>query len=202
MTPELILELVGYFASFLVLVSLLMTSVVKLRIINSIGAAIFTVYAILIRSYPTAVMNFALVFVNLYFLVKVLRTKTLLSTVETLPDDNCVEHFLHFYREDIARCFPDYDFATEDGQLCCLVYADANPVGLLIGKCTTPDTLEVSLDYACPSHRDCSVGRYLYDHLKEAGIRCLVADGHSKRHSAYLQKMGFCKENGRYTKTL
>jgi len=57
MTYETALELTGYFASILILVSLLMSSAVKLRIINAIGAAVFTVYGILIHSYPTAFLN-------------------------------------------------------------------------------------------------------------------------------------------------
>ena len=51
MTPKMILELVGYLASLLVLVSLLMTSVTKLRVINMIGSFIFAIYALLIASY-------------------------------------------------------------------------------------------------------------------------------------------------------
>lgn len=47
-SPEMLLELVGYFASLLVLVSLLMTSVVKLRVINMVGSLIFAIYALCI----------------------------------------------------------------------------------------------------------------------------------------------------------
>ena len=41
MNTQSIWELIGYLASLLVLISLLMTSVVKLRIINLIGSLIF-----------------------------------------------------------------------------------------------------------------------------------------------------------------
>ena len=45
-----IIEIVG---SILVIISMLMSSVIKLRIINSIGCSVFAVYAIIIHSYPT-----------------------------------------------------------------------------------------------------------------------------------------------------
>ena len=64
MTKEMIIEAVGYLGSFLVLVSFLMTSVVKLRIVNTIGSLIFMIYALIIKSYPTAVMNACLVLIN------------------------------------------------------------------------------------------------------------------------------------------
>ena len=69
MNQALALELFGYLGSFLVLISMLMTSVVRLRIINLIGSAVFAAYAILIRSYPTALLNGCLVLINLYHLL-------------------------------------------------------------------------------------------------------------------------------------
>ena len=48
MDTHMIVELIGYFSSLLVLVSFLMTSVIRLRIVNSVGAIIFTVYATII----------------------------------------------------------------------------------------------------------------------------------------------------------
>ena len=201
-TPEFLLELMGYFASLLVLVSLLMSSVVKLRVINSIGAALFTAYAILIRSYPTAVMNFALIIVNGYFLVKVLRSKKLFSIVETHSDDTAVQHFIQFYRDDIAHYFPGYDFSVNEQETCWLVYADANPVGLLVGESMGDGSIKVSLDYSCPSHRDCSVGEYLYSQLKAAGIVSLHAESQVDRHTSYLRKMGFRLQNDVYIRIL
>lgn len=75
MDARMIVELVGYFGSILVLVSFLMTSVVKLRLINAAGGAISTVYALIIRAYPTAFMNIFLIIINIYYLIKIRRTK-------------------------------------------------------------------------------------------------------------------------------
>ena len=46
MDPKVIVEIIGYIGSALVLVSMLMTSVVRLRIINLIGSVIFAGYAL------------------------------------------------------------------------------------------------------------------------------------------------------------
>ena len=64
------IEAIGYLGSSLVLVSFLMASVAKLRIVNSVGSVIFTIYAFIIHSYPTAIMNICLVLINIYYLVK------------------------------------------------------------------------------------------------------------------------------------
>ena len=197
----MIWEFVGYFSSLLVLISLLMTSVVKLRIINGIGAAIFTVYAVAIGSYPTAIMNFCLVIINIWFLVKVLRSKTLFSLTESSTQDAAATHFVEFFRDDIARIFPDHDFGRTE-EYCFMVYADANPVGILKGSFVKADALEVTLDYAAPSHRDCSVGTYLYGRLKEKGVKTLQCHTKDQTHKAYLTKMGFRAQDDLFIKDL
>lgn len=75
MNTAIMIELVGYLGSLLVVVSMLMTSVIRLRIVNSIGAGIFTVYALIIQSYPTALMNFCLVVINIYHLTRMYKDK-------------------------------------------------------------------------------------------------------------------------------
>src|SRR5699024_5923463 len=73
-STHMMVELVGYIGSILVLISFLMTSVVKLRIINAVGGTIFAVYAMIIQSYPTALMNFCLVGINIYYLVRLRKS--------------------------------------------------------------------------------------------------------------------------------
>lgn len=73
MNVSMIIEMVGYTGSVLVVVSMLMSSVVRLRVINTVGSGIFAVYALIIHPYPTALMNFCLVTINIYNLIKLGR---------------------------------------------------------------------------------------------------------------------------------
>lgn len=75
MSTAMIIEIVGYLGSVLVVVSMLMSSVRRLRIVNAVGAGIFTVYALLIQSYPTAFMNFCLVVIDVYHLIRMEKEK-------------------------------------------------------------------------------------------------------------------------------
>ena len=68
MNPTLAYEIIGYIASALVAVSLMMSSILKLRVINLVGAALFTAYGLLIGAYPVAVMNLFIVLIDLYYL--------------------------------------------------------------------------------------------------------------------------------------
>lgn len=66
---NLLVELVGYLASALVLVSFLMKDIKKLRIINSIGCFVFVIYGILLNwSLPIVITNVVIIGINLYYL--------------------------------------------------------------------------------------------------------------------------------------
>ena len=107
MNSEMIIEIVGYIGSFLVLVSFLMTSVFKLRVVNTIGSLIFMIYALIIKSYPTAVMNFCLVLINLHFLWKMSHSHKEYELVEVEDDDKFLQYTLEHYQDDIKFHFPE-----------------------------------------------------------------------------------------------
>lgn len=59
------LEIFGYVGMSLVLVSMMMTSVKWLRILNMSGAVICAVYGILTNTWPTAFLNIGLLIVQM-----------------------------------------------------------------------------------------------------------------------------------------
>lgn len=65
-------EWVGYAAMATVLVSFLMKSVKKLRIVNSFGCLLFVFYGVLLSPYsiPIIITNTAIFCINLYYLLK------------------------------------------------------------------------------------------------------------------------------------
>lgn len=63
-------EILGYVAMILVAGSFLLKDVVKLRLVNSCGAACFVVYGWLIGSLPVVGLNVFVVCVNAYYIIK------------------------------------------------------------------------------------------------------------------------------------
>lgn len=195
-------EMIGYLGSILVVVSMLMSSVVKLRVINTIGSGIFAAYALMIRSYPTALMNACLVGINVYNLVRLNQKDRAYDLTEAVPEDGLLGYLLSHYREDILTYFPGYTGAGE-GDRAYVVFCGGDPAGVLLGTEVGQGTLNVRLDYSTPTYRDCSIGTYLYGKLPSKGVHALIFEGEeSKAHAAYLTKMGFVKENGAYIKRL
>ena len=201
MTISTIFELIGYLGSLLVIVSMLMTSVVKLRIINTIGSVIFAAYALLIHSYPTAALQFALIIINIVNLRKLFNVKKEYSIVKSNSIENFTEHFLLENQNDIKKYFPDFSPVNTD--VCVyLICCHSDCAGILIGSKFSDDSLLVALDYTTTAFRDTSVGKFLYTKLKEDGIKKLVVQKASAGHEQYLLKMGFKKENESFIKQL
>lgn len=65
-------EWMGYFAMATVLLSFLMKSVTKLRIVNSFGCLLFVFYGFLLQpaSRPILITNLAILSINLFYLLK------------------------------------------------------------------------------------------------------------------------------------
>lgn len=213
MDGKMLLEMVGYLGSGLVIVSMLMTSVVRLRVINCIGSGIFTVYALLIHSYPTALMNLFLVGINVFYLIRMRSQTRTYDFLKLGSIDEFTTYFLTYYQEDMEKHFPDFlrDLSQEPQQTeGYVVFCEQVPAGILIGRrCRSRegsapgDTLQVILDYTTPAYRDFSVGSFLYDQLPDAGIRRLVCPPGSPAHQDYLSKMGFtAAEDRQYEKRL
>lgn len=64
-----ITEWVGYTASLALIISFMMKNINTLRIINSLGAALFVVYGIMLAtSYPIIITNGFILMANIYYL--------------------------------------------------------------------------------------------------------------------------------------
>jgi len=200
MDTKILIEAFGYLGSALVVVSMLMTSVLHLRIINMIGSIIFAIYALIIRSYPTALMNFFLVGINLYHLTKLRGAVSGNYTLtEVKPDDRFLEQMISNNQADIDHYFPDYAKQEKEGARAFIIMHNNEVAGFTVGMPVEDSALELCLDYSTPAYRDCSVGKFLYEELKHRGIRRFIYTGSQPDHMEYLKKVGFTEtKDGSY----
>lgn len=193
MDTALIYELIGYAASILVAISLMMSRIVKLRLVNMAGAVTFTVYGLLINSMPVAAMNAFIVVVNIYHLINIYQKKTEFDLIEVDPDNSVLDHFLKYHREEILTHQPAFDTDMKYS-FNLMIFNKMMPVGVVCGN-QQDDILNVDLDFVIPSHRDFKAGEYLYKDRKDFflghGIRVIRASVGDTEHNRYLKKMGF-----------
>lgn len=193
------LDIFGYVASLIVLISLLMSSIIKLRFINLIGAILFTIYALLIKSYPTAVMNFGIVCINIYFIVKIYGAKDSFKIMPIEGDSQYFKEFVGFYEDDIEKSsgISDFDLAKYDESFYIL--RNLIPAGVLIGSKYSSDTLKLDIDYVIPQYRDFKIGSYIFDekkdYLTKKGYKNIISCSTNSDHIKYLNRMGFKETN-------
>lgn len=203
MNSATIIEIIGYIGSALVLVSMLMTSVVRLRIINLIGSIIFAGYALAIRSYPTAIMNICLAGINVYHLFRIFKEQRAYTSIKTDRHDGYFSYLLENYIDDINIWFPEFSLQNEDSDIAYLICCESNPACLFLGRKLQDGQIEVILDYATPAYRDTSVGSFLYKYLAKDGYRSLAFRQKADKHVPYLIKIGYkVSDDGSYILSL
>lgn len=195
MQTQLLYELIGYVASALVAVSLMMSSILRLRLINLAGSAAFTVYGVLIHAYPVAAVNGFIVLINLFYLSRMLRAKEFFRLLGVEPQSQYLRYFLGFYERDIRRFVPDFAYTPVPGDLTVFILRDMVPAGLFIARDEGGGRMCVVLDFVIPQYRDFKVGRYLFrderEFFRARGVREIVSEPGAPRHQAYLRRMGF-----------
>jgi len=187
-----LIEIVGYAGSVLVAVSLMMNAVVKLRIINFIGAIIFSTYGFIIGALPVGFLNGFIAIVDAYYLYEIFSAKELFKILESSADSDYLKYFLKFHEKDIKKFFPAFDFNA--GGKCGLLFILRNsiPAGLICAEKIGDEAVYIRLDYAIPGYRDFKLGKYVYrKYFRELGIKKIYTDSGNPAHNRYLEKMGY-----------
>ncbi|MCK5697793.1 MAG: hypothetical protein KAI02_06505 [Gammaproteobacteria bacterium] len=195
-------EWFGYLASFVVLISLTMTSIIKLRVINFIGCVLFAIFAYLIGSVPTVFMNIGIACINLYFLYQIYTTKEDFKIINASSDSDYYQHFLSINQPDIEKQIRIDQLSIHDTSFYML--RDNDIAGVLVGHLNVEGIFTIKLDYVIPRYRDFKLGEYYYqqhpEFFKEKNIKMFSASAHDKEHCHYLEKMGFhLTKNNHYT---
>lgn len=203
---DVVLEWIGYVASAIVLVSLLMSSIVRLRWINLVGAAVFAFYGFMVGVLPAALMNVGIVIIDVYYLAKIYWSKEYFQILPVDEDSRYLKQFLAFYRDDMTSFQPVELTDPKQADLKFYILRNMEIAGVFLARKTEDQTAEVLLDYAVPRYRDFQLGTYLFEANKDefiaAGVTRLVATSSSDSHTRYLIKMGFVEQEDQFVKTL
>ncbi len=189
------LEWFGYAASVVVAVSLMMSSIVKLRWYNLFGAAAFSAYGFLIQAYPVGILNGFIALADVYYLIQIYATRERLQLVSVPVDSEYLSCFLAAHRQELQSLFPTFDFALRGDQVGLYVLRDLVPACLFIGTPRPEGVLEVDVDFVVPAYRDFKPGVFLFREnqalFRKLGFTAIEARSTEARHDAYLRRIGF-----------
>lgn len=196
METSTLYETIGYVGSGLVVISLMMRSLLRLRVINLVGALIFTIYGVLIEAWPVVGLNGAIVLIDAYFLAQMLpRRADHYDVVKSSTASDFVHRFLDFHHKDITRFVPAWSGLRDDHQVF-LVLRNAVPAGVVVARQVDEDPagVQVDLDYVVPEQRDFRLGEWVYEKsgmFRRQGWTTIQAVTGAPSHGRYLERMGF-----------
>ncbi len=191
------IDWIGYAGSVLVAVSLMMSAIVRLRVLNLAGALLFTAYGALVGAMPVLVVNGLIVVVNVVFLVRLARTRNDFFELVPMhdPGNPYLRRFLEFHEDDIRSLFPHFDIDALEAPVVVFILRDLMPAGLVVCAPDGNNTLRVELDYVLPAYRDFKCARWFYDEwgprLAALGFDRFMARTGAGVHRTYLQRMGY-----------
>jgi len=194
-------EIIGYAGSILVAVSLMMSSLARLRLINLVGALAFAVYGWLVGAYPVFVVNGFIVLVNVFYLRRMSRVRDYFSLMRIRRLDNrYLETFLTYHQMDIERFFPGFSLEEIRNPRVTFILRNVNPAGLVIFEEDGPE-VRIHLDYVLPNYRDLRCARFFMDEMapiwRERGIRKMLSPAAGATHRDYLKRLGFHRSTPR-----
>ncbi|UJP40405.1 hypothetical protein [Cellulomonas palmilytica] len=210
------LEVVGWIGSVLVVVSLMQARVLRFRVLNLAGAAIATVYNVVIDVWPFAAMNGAIAVIDVYWLWRLLRERhdeAAYEVVEVAPDDAYLARVLDVHAADIARFAPtpverptSAAGPTGTGTTSAfLVVRGDETVGVVQLRDEGERTARVLLDYVTPRFRDFTPGEFVYRRsgvFTERGFDRLVVEPVATNQD-YFRRVGFAPaDDGTWTRAV
>ncbi len=194
------IEVLGYAASAVIILSLTMTSLVKLRVVGLAGSVLFAIYGALVGAIPVVATNAVIFGLHAFFLWRAFNVDEFFTLLEVRPESRYLDEFLDYYRSDICSFQPDFSFAPTSEHLTLFILRDLVPAGLFIGRPSGGGTLDVQLDYVIPRFRDLKVADFLFRANREAfrrhGVSHLVARIETEAHGRYLRRVGFAGRDG------
>ncbi len=186
------LEWFGYAASLVILISLTMSSIVKLRWINLAGAIMFAAYGYLIGSIPTGTLNLGIAFIDIYYLLRLYRAKEDLSIVAVEPDSPFVAHFWKVNGKELAQIF-GVDRPLLEAETF-LYLRDNSVAGVLAGR-REGEVFWIKVDYVIATYRDLKIGEHFLQESRISevlpGVAALKIAVSDETHEAYLKHVGF-----------
>jgi hypothetical protein len=200
-----ILEIIGWFGSVLLVVSLLQTRVMRLRVLNSAASAVLVGYNAALGVWPMVAMNAVLVVINVTVIVKMLRRRhdaRAYDVVRVGVAEPFLAHLLARHADDIARFNSAPAELLGQAEHAFLVTSGDEVVGVVLSRAgEQPDEQQVVLDYVLPPYRDFTPGEFVFrtdGPFAQMGARRVVASPAMTAASAYLAAVGFAPEGDRH----
>jgi hypothetical protein len=199
------LDAIGWAGSALLIWSLLQSRILRLRALNLVGCLILIFFNFALGVWPNVGLNVALAGINIYFIVKLVRTRHDEATYAVVPvgiDDDYLAHTLAVHADDISRFNPRFRQDLGTGRSAFLVVRGDETVGVVLLRDAGEGVAQIELDYVTPRFRDFTPGEFVYRRSRlftDRGFHTVVTP--PAMVSPYYDRLGFRREGDSYVLT-
>lgn len=200
-----LLEIVGWFGSTLLVVSLLQTRVMRFRVLNAAGSTVLLGYNALIQVWPMVGLNLVLVGINAWIVSGLLRRRhdaRAYDVVRLRADEPYLARVLARHADDIAAHYRDSGSTLGEAEHAFLVTSGDDLVGVVLSRAgAAPGEQQVLLDYVLPPYRDFTPGEFVYrtdGPFAQLGTTRVIASPAMVAAEKYLGAVGFRPDGERW----
>lgn len=190
-------EIFGYIGTVFVIVSMMMTSLVRLRAINICGGMISLLYSCYYGAWAMVVMNACLITINIVQIIIALRGRGSYHYCSVGFDEAAVSVFMSTHASDIGRYSPALESLVYSGAQVNMIYSTGEAAGIVVTE-QDGDQLRLLGEYTVPKHRSVATGRFLLESLKGQGAGEVFATPVSEKQEKHLLKLGFEKKERQF----
>jgi hypothetical protein len=192
---DLAAELIGYLASVLIAIAMMMKGIVRLRVVALVGSLAMAIYGALLGAWPIIAANGFIAAVHVWHLRHLFFNPGHFELQAISQTSHWYfERFVKFYSNDIARSHPGIDVLNLPHRRGFFILRDMLSAGLIVYT-VEGDALRIHLDYVTPPFRDLKNARFAYAELDrrfhESPATRYVVRPPSREMAAYYRKMGF-----------
>jgi len=204
----IIATILGYAASVLLAISLLVNNDLKFRWLNTLGCTFFIVYGIIINAFPVILTNTILFLINVIYLVKLYNAREDFELIEFKGSEKLVYKFLSFYKKDIEKFFPGFIHEQNEHNLNFVVLRDLVIANIFMARLDDDGKAWVQINYTVEKYRDYKVGEFIFKReqrfLLSKGVREIIYQSVlNKNHENFIKVMGFTRNSdGSYHKII
>lgn len=200
-------QYIGYIASIMIALSMMMNSIIKFRWINLCGALMFSTYGFMIGAIPVGILNGIIVFVDIYYLVKIYSKQEVFEILKVNSNSEYLPRFLKFHDAKIQQIYPGFSYKPDMNTVSFFILRNMSIAGLFLAHRVDGNVLKVGLDFVLPEYKDFKNGQYVYFTLRQKfideGYTTVIAEGNNQKYFNYLKKLGFKEiKEGIYKKEL
>lgn len=197
---HMIAPYLGYVATVLLGLSLIVTKDTQFRWLNTFGCLSFIAYGLFIGAIPVVLTNSILLAINGFYLYKIYRRSEAFDVVECEGHEVMIEKFIAFYHKDIVKYFPHFDRQSTAANIRFVVLRDLIIANIFMATLDEEGNAHVQLNYTTPPYRDFKIGQYIFEKEKKIlvkkGVKAVVYDSKTYLgHMDFLKKMGFKKDS-------